>query len=66
VPEVDLVTFMAIAGPAASFGGAWWGMKWKQDHLLKKIEHHETKHQEHDKRLAAHDLAIGLLQGGNK
>lgn len=60
--ETDVATIIMIAGPAASFGGAWFGMKWKQDHILKKMDQHDAKHQEHDQRLAAHDLAIGILQ----
>ncbi len=63
---VDLMTFMAIAGPAASFGGAFFGMKWRMENINKRLDEHQEKHQSHEQRLAGHDLAIGLLQGGKQ
>lgn len=59
---MDLTTLAAIAVPIASFGGAMVGQKVNMGWVKEKLKEHDQKHSVHDKRLSAHDLAIGLLK----
>lgn len=59
---MDLTTLVAVAVPIASFGGAVMGQRVSIGWIKEKLAEHERKHESHLKRLAAHDLSLGLLE----
>lgn len=58
----DLGTGVAVLVPIASFIGAMAGQRVNIHWIKEKLADHDAKHQEHIKRLAAHDLSLGLLE----
>lgn len=59
---MDLTTVAMIAVPIASFGGAIMGQKVNMGWVKEKLAEHDQKHKSHEKRLAGHDLTLGLLE----
>lgn len=59
---MDLTTLVAVSVPIASFGGAVFGMRVSISWIKEKLAEHDRKHESHAKRLASHDLTLGLLE----
>ncbi|MDL0433958.1 hypothetical protein QPM17_22720 [Marinobacter sp. TBZ242] len=59
---MDLTTVMTVAVPIASFVGAVMGQRVNVGWIKEKLAEHDRKHESHAKRLASHDLTLGLLE----
>ena len=59
---MDIGTGLAVVVPVASFVGAVLGQRVNIGWIKEKLAEHDRKHDTHQKRLAGHDLKIGLLE----
>lgn len=59
---MDLTTVMTVAVPIASFVGAVMGQRVNVGWIKEKLAEHGEEHKSHHKKLAAHDLKLGLLE----
>lgn len=59
---MDIGTGLAVVVPIASFVGAMLGQRVNIGWIKEKLGEHDRKHESHAKRLAAHDLSLGLLE----
>lgn len=61
----DLGTVVAVLVPVGSFIGAMMGQRVSIGWIRERLAEHDRKHESHTKRLAAHDLSLGLLENRN-
>jgi len=59
---MDMGTGLAVVVPVASFIGAMLGQRVNIGWIKEKLAEHDSKHESHSQRLAAHDLSLGLLE----